>query len=146
MTVKHLLLFVAIVGLVGCSKEDSATGTSDASSETADASMTEIQNVSGADASVYLETFPGMVILDIRTPEEYAAGHIANAKNIDFRSPGFQDAIANLDKEQAYLVHCQSGGRSGQSLEMFERLGFKSIFHLDDGFSGWQKAGNPVEK
>ena len=85
-------------------------------------------------------------VLDVRTAEEFADGHIAGAVNIDFRDKSFTDKIAALDKSATYVVHCQAGGRSTKSLERFRKLGFKAIVHLDGGFAGWQKAGQPVEK
>ena len=87
-----------------------------------------------------------VVILDIRTPDEFKGGHIAGAVNVDFKEKDFADKVAKLDKDKTYVVHCQSGGRSTKSLEIFKKLGFKSIVHLDDGFGSWEKAGLPVEK
>ncbi len=85
------------------------------------------------------------VVLDIRTPEEFAAGHIVGATNINFRAADFEKAIAALDKNQAYVLHCASGNRSTQSLPTFNKLGFKSIYHLDGGIKAWQKAKLPAE-
>jgi len=87
-----------------------------------------------------------VVILDIRTPKEFAEGHIAGAKNIDFRAADFEKQISVLDRTPHYLVHCASGGRSTQSLEVFKRLHFRSIVHLDGGIKAWQQAGKPVVK
>src|SRR5688572_29864138 len=87
-----------------------------------------------------------VVVLDIRTPEEYKSGHIAGAVNVDFKQKNFAEKVAKLDKEKTYVVHCHGGGRSTKSLETFRKLGFKAIVHLDNGFGSWQKAGLPVEK
>ena len=87
-----------------------------------------------------------VVVLDIRTPDEFKSGHIAGAVNVDFKEKDFTDKVAKLDKSKTYVVHCQAGGRSTKSLETFKKLGFKAIVHLDDGFGGWEKAGLPVEK
>lgn len=87
-----------------------------------------------------------VVVLDVRTPEEYKEGHIAGAVNIDFKKKDFAEKVATLDREKTCVVHCQGGGRSTKSLETLRKLGFKSIVHLDNGFGGWQKAGLPVEK
>ena len=87
-----------------------------------------------------------LVVLDLRTPDEYKEGHIAGAVNVDFLGKDFADQLAKLDKEKTYVVHCRSGGRSTKSLETFQKLGFKSIVHLDNGIGGWQKAELPVEK
>ncbi|MBM3881686.1 MAG: rhodanese-like domain-containing protein [Verrucomicrobia bacterium] len=85
-------------------------------------------------------------VLDVRTPAEYRAGHISGAKNLDFNAAGFEERLAELDRNQAYLVHCASGGRSTKSLAVLRKLGFKSVAHLDGGFRAWEKAGQPVEK
>ena len=85
------------------------------------------------------------MVLDIRTPEEFAAGHIAGATNINFRAADFEKAIAALDKNQTYVLHCASGNRSTQSLPTFSKLEFKSVCHLDGGIKAWQKATLPVE-
>jgi len=87
-----------------------------------------------------------VVVLDIRTPQEYKTGHIAGAVNVDFKEKDFAEKVAKLDKDKTYVVHCGGGGRSTKSLETFKKLGFKAIVHLDNGFGSWQKAGLPVEK
>lgn len=86
-----------------------------------------------------------VMVLDIRTPAEYAAGHIEGARLVDFRAADFRAELARLDRGQPYLVHCASGRRSTQALETFEALGFKEITHLDGGFNAWKAAGYPVQ-
>jgi rhodanese-related sulfurtransferase len=87
-----------------------------------------------------------VVIVDVRTAEEFNAGHIQGAKNIDISSNDFETQLAKLDKKQPTLVHCQAGGRSTRALKTFEKLGFTKVIHLDGGFGGWEDAGQPVEK
>ncbi len=115
--------------------------TPDATIETA-----EIGHVDGAAAAKLLKEDPSITILDIRTPDEFTAGHISGAVNIDFNDKGFAAQIKALDTSKRYLVHCKSGGRSGKSLAKFSELGFTKIVHLDDGFDGWKAAGHPVLK
>ena len=103
-----------------------------------------VKNVSPAEAGKLLQADPNITVLDVRTPEEFAAGHIAGAKNIDFTDPNFAKNLAALDKTKPYLVHCAGGGRSTQALPKLE--GFSAVYHLDRGFNGWQKAGLPVTK
>ncbi len=86
-----------------------------------------------------------VVVLDVRTPAEFAAGHIAGASNLDFHAAGFEHAVASLDHGQAYLVHCASGNRSTLSLPIFRKLEFKSLYHLDGGIRAWRWAKFPVE-
>jgi rhodanese-related sulfurtransferase len=106
---------------------------------------TKIEHVDAAGAAK-LVTDKKVVVLDIRTPKEYQAGHIAGAKNLDFYERDFAQKLATLDKATPYLVHCAAGGRSTKSLDQFKKLGFKSVVHLDGGFKAWEKAGQPVEK
>lgn len=99
-----------------------------------------------ANAAAKLIKEGNVIVLDVRTADEYAEGHIAGAKNIDFTENDFEQKAGALDRKKPYLVHCAVGGRSTSSLEVFKKLGFQSIYHLDGGFKAWQKAGNPVEK
>ena len=85
-------------------------------------------------------------IIDIRTLGEFKAGHLESAVHIDFLKEDFSDAIQKLKRDKAYLVHCQSGGRSSNSLELWKTLGFTKIYHLDGGFLAWKKAGLPIVK
>ena len=87
-----------------------------------------------------------VAVIDVRTPDEFKDGHIQGAKNIEIMSKDFEAQLAKLDKTQPTLVHCQAGGRSTRALPIFEKLGFKNLIHLDEGFGGWQAAGKPVVK
>lgn len=85
-------------------------------------------------------------VLDVRTPDEFAAGHIEGAKNFDFLDSSFAAEVGKLDKSKPYLVHCQAGGRSAKSLEVLKKLGFSKLYHLPAGMKGWKEAGNPTAK
>lgn len=87
-----------------------------------------------------------VVVLDVRTPKEFVAGHIAGATNINFLAADFSKAVSNLDTNQTYLVHCAVGGRSTQALPVLTKLPLSSLYHLDGGIKAWEKAGLPVEK
>jgi rhodanese-related sulfurtransferase len=86
------------------------------------------------------------LILDVRTPEEFADGHLAGAVNISSADPEFTKKIAALDQTRPLLVHCAAGGRSRRVLPALQALRFPSIHHLADGFNGWLDAGKPVQK
>jgi phage shock protein E len=107
---------------------------------------TVIKNVDAKTAAKLLSADTNIVVIDVRTPEEFTAGHIAGATNVNFKGGQFPAAVEKLDREKTYLVHCAVGGRSKRSLEVFKNLGFKSIVHLDDGLKGWEAAGKPVVK
>lgn len=78
------------------------------------------------------------ILLDIRRPKEVAAGAIENATKINFFDTDFQEQVAKLDKEKAIFVYCKAGGRSGRSVEVFKKLGFKEIYDLDGGYDAWK--------
>ncbi|RAJ13433.1 rhodanese-like domain-containing protein [Olleya aquimaris] len=80
-------------------------------------------------------------LVDVRTPEEFQAGYIAEAQNIDFMSPTFEEDIKTLDKEKPVLLYCQKGGRSAKCAEKMKDLGFKKIYDLQGGFSKWKHEG-----
>lgn len=87
-----------------------------------------------------------VIVLDVRTPKEFTAGHIDGAKNIDYNASDFESKVAALEKTKPYLVHCASGGRSSRSLKVFAKLGFTQITHLDGGMNAWTAAGEKVVK
>lgn len=86
----------------------------------------------------------GVVVLDVRTPGEFAAGHIKGAVNIDVESADFDGNIAKLDKATEYDVYCHSGRRSGIATQKMVKAGFKKVFNLDGGIIVWQNAGYPL--
>ena len=107
---------------------------------------TKITEVSSTEAKKRLADGSGVVVLDVRTPKEFAAGHIEGAKNIDFNGSDFEKGLQGLDRKGTYLIHCKSGGRSGRSKAVFEKLGFANILHLTKGFGEWEAEGNKVVK
>lgn len=113
---------------------------------TALATAEVVKDVSPEEAAKLLQNNPKIVVLDVRTPEEFAAGHIAGAKNVDFKAADFAAQVAALDKGQTYLVHCAAGGRSGKTLDLMKGHHFNAIYHLKEGFKAWEKAGKPVQK
>ena len=104
------------------------------------------KNVSPDEAEKLLKDNPKVVVLDVRTPEEFAKGHIAGAKNVDFKAADFAEKVAALDKGKSYLVHCAAGGRSSKALDLMKNKNFAAMYHLNEGFKAWEKAGKPVEK
>ncbi len=77
-------------------------------------------------------------LVDVRTPEEYAAGHIAYAVNIDVKQPDFtQQALAQLDKSQPVYLYCRTGRRSATAAKLLVAEGF-SIVNLQGGIEAWQ--------
>jgi rhodanese-related sulfurtransferase len=86
------------------------------------------------------------VVLDVRTPDEFAAGHVPGAVNLDIHDPQFNDKVATLDKSKTYLVHCAKGYRSGIASTKMAAMGFPSLFDFHGGFTAWENAHKPIEK
>jgi rhodanese-related sulfurtransferase len=81
------------------------------------------------------------VLVDVRTPAEFAAGHLEGAQNIDVESADFATRIGALDKGATYALYCRSGNRSGVALQAMQNVGFTHVFHLGGGIGAWQSAG-----
>ena len=110
----------------------------------AGANETESSDLTAAQALEFLSAENDVIVLDVRTPQEFSAGHIEGALNLDIKQDGFKERLAKLEKGNAFLVHCASGRRSQLSVAIMEELGFENIYHLDGGFNAWKQAGNPV--
>jgi phage shock protein E len=75
----------------------------------------------------------GVVLIDVRTPEEFAAGHLPNALNINVESADFESQVAALDKNTTYGVYCRSGNRSSVASDKMSELGFTSLINSSAG-------------
>lgn len=84
------------------------------------------------------------VILDVRTPEEFAQGHLSGAVNVNLMGPDFERRLGALDKAKIYLVYCRTGNRSAKAIQIMGWLGFRSVYHMFEGIVGWQKKGFPL--
>ena len=100
--------------------------------------------VKKVDASKAVGMLDSRVVIDVRTPDEYAAGHIAGAQNIDVEASDFASRIASLDKKASYLVYCRSGRRSAIAADQMAAAGFTDI--VDGGaMADLVAAGAPTE-
>lgn len=87
---------------------------------------------------------PDVVVLDVRTPEEFAGGHLPGARNVDVNDPSFEDAVGSLPKDGTYAIYCRSGNRSAQAMQIMTEEGFTDVAHLLGGIGAWQQAGGEV--
>lgn len=83
-------------------------------------------------------------LIDVRSPEEYASGHIPNFENINIAAVGFKDKMAKLDKLKPVFVYCAVGGRSAQAASMLRDMGFTEVYDLKGGIRAWANAGLPT--
>lgn len=88
-----------------------------------------------------------IVLIDVRRPEEYAEGHIQNAKLLPVQELS-EKKIDELGvkKDDEILLYCRSGGRSGHALHTLQAAGYKHVRHLDGGILAWQEKNMPLEK
>ncbi|TKJ48106.1 sulfurtransferase [Candidatus Aerophobetes bacterium Ae_b3a] len=86
----------------------------------------------------------GFIIIDVRTPEEFANEHIENALNLDYYSEKFRDELNKLDKEKTYLIYCGSGNRSGKALSIMKELAFREVYNMLGGVIQWKAEGYPL--
>jgi len=134
------LLVIGTILTVGCAPAETITP---------EVSVQQVEDVSALEANMLIQENldnPDFVILDVRTAEEYSEGHIGGAVNLDFYNPDFRNRLDELDKEMTYLLHCRSGTRSGNSLDIMRELGFTSIYHMIGGIIEWDEEGLSTEK
>jgi rhodanese-related sulfurtransferase len=87
---------------------------------------------------------PGVITLDVRTPGEYAAGHLENAINLDVESPTFTAGLGKFDPGATYAVYCRTASRSKTALDLMDEAGFTDAQDLEGGIVAWQAEGLPV--
>ena len=103
-----------------------------------------LQDISARTAAALIQenqSNPDFVILDIRTPKEFEAGHIAGAPNIDFYAQSFAKEFTSLDREKTYLIYCRSGNRSRQLMGAVDKRHFEKVFHMRSGLVDWVGQG-----
>ena len=129
MKVKVLSLVLLLIGVTSCLKN-------------------QVEGVQVLDVSKYEKkmTQPDVQIVDVRTPEEFAEGHLENAINIDITADDFESKIAALDKEKPVMVYCKAGGRSAKASSRLNELGFKNISDLEGGIINWNSENKPIVK
>ena len=87
------------------------------------------------------------VIIDVRTPEEFAESHLPEANNfpVDTLSQNIE-TIKKLQRDKPLLVYCRSGKRSARATEILQNLGVNSLYNLKGGIKAWSDANNPLVK
>lgn len=153
MTTSRPLLaavLTASISLAACGGSDSTSTSESTPAEQAD-SQTETSAAAGvrvvtpAKAAETIANAPDdLVILDVRTQEEFDEGHIEGAVMLDFYREDFAEELATFDPEVPYVLYCRSGNRSSGARAIMTELGFASVEDVDGGIVGWQGAGLPV--
>lgn len=103
-------------------------------------------DVNVADFELIMDTIPDGLLLDVRTDNEFAQGHLRGAQQIDFYRDDFADALEKLDKDQPVFIYCRSGNRSGKAAKQMKAMGFSAVYNLEGGIGAWSKRGKPIAK
>ncbi|MEO6789968.1 MAG: rhodanese-like domain-containing protein [Ornithinibacter sp.] len=124
----------------GCSGEP---GVSVAAGPTASAAPRAGATLGAQDFAAALKR-PGTTVVDVRTPAEFADGHLPGAVNIDISGPDFARQLTGLDPSAPYAVYCRSGNRSAAALAQMASVGFTAGYHLGGGVGAWTAAGGEL--
>lgn len=133
------------IGLSGCSSDSGATESVAAVQGPAtavEAPATPVRVGVAEFATVIAD--PTVTIVDVRTPEEFAAGHIEGALNIPVERADYIDRVAELDPHGTYAVYCRSGNRSQPAVAGMASVGINAIYELESGTVGWASEGQPL--
>jgi len=146
MTRTHALgaLFAGLLlfGVAACGDDDSSAATTVAVGDTSAA--TGAVKMSSTDGAALIDSMGSeLTVIDVRTPGEFAAGHLDGAVNMDVEGGQFSAMIADLPKDAAYMVYCQSGRRSALAAQAMIDAGFTEVYDIG-GIADWQAAGLPV--
>ena len=129
-------------GLTACSNDTKAAAVEQTAASAAQLSP---GRVSVAEFATVI-TKPGVQIIDVRTPEEFADGHITDAVNVPVQQPDFAARIAQLDPKGSYAVYCRSGNRSQGAVAQMKNIGITNIYELASGTKGWIADGQPLTR
>ncbi len=128
-----VLLFAIIVGLSCNTKEKPK----------ANLQSGEISVVS---PSEFKEQSSNQTLIDVRTPKEFAEGHLEGAININYFDKDFLEQIAIYNKDKPIYVYCRSGKRSASASSKLNGIGFKQVYDLRGGIKNWIKNNHQIVK
>lgn len=105
-----------------------------------------LSSLNAQDFSELLRQKPDLMLLDVRTPSEYAEGHLPNSVNVDVLAPDFERRAAEvLGQQRSVALYCRSGHRSKQAAAQLTRKGY-TVYELSTGWMGWVEAALPTAR
>lgn len=109
--------------------------------------MAEVTDIPAAELMQRIKANRAGLILDVRSAEEYAEGHIPGAVNIPHDQLGPRLAEISSYKDKEVVLYCRSGKRAGIAANTLQAAGFSKLLHLDGDMNGWAASGNlPIKK
>jgi rhodanese-related sulfurtransferase len=106
---------------------------------------TDLKVINSKEASKMLKSKIKYVILDVRTPAEFKSGHIKGAINIDINQNDAYSKIDKLDHKAKYIVYCRTKNRSQVAVDYMISKGFKEVYKMQDGITGWVANGFSIQ-
>ena len=129
---KHLLTITLFAAMAVC------CGSNKNTEQTSQGSVTTI----GVEEFAKVIGKKNVRLIDVRTPKEYAEGHIDNAINIDVQNDSFEaKAVSTLPKDKTIALYCRSGRRSKNAAKILSANGY-TVVELNSGYNGWKKSFN----
>lgn len=98
----------------------------------------------GAGRAATAELDEQSIVLDVRTPAEYAEGHLDGARLLDLTGGQFEASLPELDPDAEYFLYCRSGNRSSQAVAMMEQAGFTDVTDLGSVRQAADATGLPI--
>lgn len=132
-----LLLTFILISFIACGQKENAK------SNNSNADQGSISLISPADLN---SVNKDIMLIDVRTPQEFASGHLENAVNMNYFDSDFNAQLKTLDKNKAVYLYCMSGKRSANAAEKLEDMGFVKIYDLEGGTLNWQAKGLTLSK
>lgn len=111
-------------------------------------SVEEINNITPSEVDKLIrenKNDRNLIILDVRTPLEFASGRIAGAINLDYHSPAFATSLDTFTRSKTYIVYCRSGNRSLKASRIMKDKGFNTIYNMEGGIMAWKDASFPCQ-
>lgn len=143
---KPIYLFLAALAVTACNSNASTPGNPPTVEQQQNGTPKAVKTIRSAEAKALIEKQKDLVILDVRTPQEFAGGHLKNALLLNKYAPDFETSLKALDRNKPYLLYCAVGGRSGEAARQMQQLGFTQIYDATEGFNPLKDAGVPIEK
>jgi len=134
---KILLLAFVLISFMACGQKENSK------SNATDTDQGSISLISPTDLN---NANKDILLIDVRTPEEFASGHLENAVNMNYFDSDFAAQLKTLDKNKPVYLYCKSGRRSANAAQKLEDMGFVKIYDLDGGILNWNAKGFTILK
>ncbi len=135
------LLLALSINFISCKKKK--TGQKVQTEQTASSEDKFLKDVNPKEFKQIINS-QDVIILDVRTPQEVAQGHIEGCSMINYLDESFLDKLSLVNKSKTICVYCKSGGRSNKACKILQEKGFNKIYQLEGGIMAWENEGLPV--